>query len=287
MSGIDHVPDARDGLTHVERRLLHRLGQPDAPMQSGRQVIDRARRESELTRGEVYGVLVGMTVDHRTRYPLVSGVGDFGSADGDDLPASSLTTEVRLSAAGNEMFGAGDRRLRQAARRSSIDATIPLGGPFPTVLANGSTDGLADIPPHHLGELASAISARVDDPSIGLDDLLELMPGPDYSGDSTIVDLGDARDAYASGSGSIRLRLRNPTDPRDAHTAREVLLVAVVDGKPAKCTLLELIDHHLAHQRSVRAEAGSTDVDADIKRDLAALAVEHADLRRSTLPGLL
>ena len=373
MTGLDHIPDARDGLTNVQRRLLHWLTPPSGSLQASRTVVDRARRQSELTRGEVYTALVEMTAPFRSRYPLVDGEGNFGSIDGDP-PAGSLYTEAQLSDVGDAMFGPGDRRIRQASKHANVEPLIPLGGVFPTLLANGTAEGLASIPPHHLGELSAAITARLEDSSAGLDQILALMPAPDFPGGGEIVDIGQVRDAYATGRGTIRLRaathleldrtaravgdgpgtidvplpaavavtelpfgvakggddgvifaavermndgtlaeigdvqdvtdrhgirllfeVKRQHDPErarqtllhslDLETDLDVLMVAVVDGKPQQCTLLDLIDQYLAHQRSRREAAGSTDADTEIKADLAALASAHAGERRTKLPA--
>lgn len=282
MSGLDYVPDARDGLTLIQRRVLLWLGPADERRQVCRTVIDRARRQSELTRAEVYGSLCDMETTFHSRYPLVDGEGNFGTVDGES-PASSLETEARHSTLGDAMFGPGDRRFNREARHAIVHHETPLQGTFPTLLANGTSGGIASVPPHHLGELASAITARVDDPSVDLDRIRHLMPGPDYPGGGEIVDLDEVVSAYATGRGTFRLRTgRRGEMPVEEEV--DVLFVALVDDKPEQCTLLDLIDHYIDHQRAVRTARGATDVDDEIKRDLAALAAEYAGERRTRLP---
>ncbi|MBJ7470116.1 MAG: hypothetical protein JHD16_02395 [Solirubrobacteraceae bacterium] len=281
MSGIDHVPDARDGLTLTERRVLLWLGPSDERMQVCRVVIDRARRQSDLGRGEVYSALITMQSATQSRYPLVDGDGDFAAFKGGPI-ASTLDTEARRSAVGDAMFGPGDRRFNREARHVTVRHEVPLQGAFPALLANGAAGGLACVPPHHLGELVDAITARIDDPNLDLAGLTAHMPGPDYPGGGELVDSGELMDAYATGRGAFRLRTgRDGQGTFDEEV--EVLLVAVVDGAPQQCSLLELIDHYVGHQRAVRAEQGAVDADAELKADLAALAAAHGGERRTRI----
>ena len=213
------LPQVEDGLKPVQRRILFamnemRLSATSKHVKSARVVGDVIGKYHPHGDSSVYDAMVRVAQDFSLRYPLVDGQGNFGSRDGDSAAAMRYT-ECRLTPIADLLLSEIDR--------GTVDFLSNYDGAFhepqflparlPFVLLNGASGiavGMAtEIPPHNLTEVAEATCELIRNPNAGLDDVLKLLPGPDYPGGGQIISSPEAiRDAYASGRGSLRLRAR-------------------------------------------------------------------------------
>src|SRR5688572_5860939 len=216
------LPDVRDGLKPVHRRVLYAMH--DLGLQP-----NRGYRKCAFIVGEVmgkyhphgdsaiYDTLVRLAQDFALRSPLVDGQGNFGSID-DDPAAAMRYTEARLERLATEMLRDIDADTVDFGPNYDETSSEPLVLPsrFPNLLVNGSTGiavGMAtNIPPHNLGEVIRATKAFIENPSIDLPGLMEHVKGPDFPGGGMMSGQG-IRDAYASGRGSVRVRARAHVEP--------------------------------------------------------------------------
>ncbi|MGG6264747.1 DNA gyrase subunit A [Leptolyngbya sp. AN03gr2] len=211
------LPDSRDGLKPVHRRILyamHELGlTPDRPYRKCARVVgDVLGKYHPHGDQAVYDALVRMVQDFSSRYPLLGGHGNFGSVD-NDPPAAMRYTETRLSSIGNES-------LLNEISEATVDFVgnfdnsqqepVVLPAQLPILLLNGSSGiavGMAtNIPPHNLGEIVDGLVALIDRPTLSDDELLALIPGPDFPTGGEIIDTSGIREAYLTGRGSIPMR---------------------------------------------------------------------------------
>ncbi|WP_008310340.1 DNA gyrase subunit A [Leptolyngbya sp. PCC 6406] len=211
------LPDARDGLKPVHRRILyamHELGlTPDRPFRKCARVVgDVLGKYHPHGDQAVYDALVRMVQDFSSRYPLLDGHGNFGSVD-NDPPAAMRYTETRLAAVGHEA-------LLSEIGEATVDFTdnfdnsqqepVVLPAQLPNLLLNGSSGiavGMAtNIPPHNLGEVVDGLIALIDRPDLSDRALLDLIPGPDFPTGGEIIDRKGIEDAYLTGRGSIPVR---------------------------------------------------------------------------------
>ncbi|TSC69278.1 MAG: DNA gyrase subunit A [Parcubacteria group bacterium Gr01-1014_66] len=210
------LPDVRDGLKPVHRRILysmHELGLTHGAKTRKSatiigDVLGKYHPHGDIA---VYDALVRMAQEFSLRYPLVDGQGNFGSVDGDSA-AHYRYTEARMTRIAEELLH--DIHKDTVAFRDNYDATrkepVVLPAAVPNLLLNGTLGiavGMAtNIPPHHLGELIDALIHLIAHPDASLDDLLEMVKGPDFPTGGIIFDRRAIRDAYASGRGAILMR---------------------------------------------------------------------------------
>jgi topoisomerase IV subunit A len=217
------LPDVRDGLKPVHRRILHAMQQLRLDPASGYKkcarvvgdVIGKFHPHGELA---VYDALVRLAQDFAQRYPLVDGQGNFGNIDGDNAAAMRYT-ESRLSAVAQAMLdGIDDDAVDFRATYDGEDREpIVLPARFPNLLANGASGiavGMAtSIPPHNVGELCAALLHLIDHPACAVGELTRLVPGPDFPTGGVLVEPPESiHEAYASGRGGFRLRARWTTE---------------------------------------------------------------------------
>ena len=213
------LPDARDGLKPVHRRILYTLFEDNL-------TSDRPYRKCAAAVGDVlaryhphgdvavYDALVRLAQDFSTRYMLVDGHGNFGSIDGDP-PAAYRYTEARMSKISSEMLA--DINKDTVDFRSNYDdrlkEPVVLPSRFPNLLVNGSTGiavGMAtNIPPHNLGEIIDAVCCLVDHPEASISKLMDFVKGPDFPTGAQIMGLSGIKSAYATGKGKIRVRAKS------------------------------------------------------------------------------
>ncbi len=212
------LPDARDGLKPVHRRVLyamHESGlQPNRPYKKCANVVGTVMGQYHPHgEGAIYDTLVRLAQPFSLRYPLVDGQGNFGSVD-DDPAAAMRYTECRLSRLATEMLqdiDADTVDYQPNYDESRREPTV-LPSRFPNLLVNGSSGiavGMAtNMPPHHLGESIDAIVAMIDDAAIDVEKLMRHVKGPDFPTGAIIVGRSGIRDAYRSGRGRIVMRAR-------------------------------------------------------------------------------
>ncbi|HTY71104.1 MAG TPA: DNA topoisomerase IV subunit A [Actinomycetes bacterium] len=211
------LPDARDGLKPVHRRILYRMAEmglrPDRPhVKCSRVVGDVMGHLHPHGDGAIYDALVRMAQPFSMRVPLVDGHGNFGSLGNDDPPAAMRYTEARLSAAALLMVDGLDEDV--ADFRPSYDGMgsepSVLPAALPNLLVNGASGiavGMAtNMPPHNLGEVVAAARHLLAHPDATLDQLMRFVPGPDLPTGGKIVGLDGIREAYETGRGSFRTR---------------------------------------------------------------------------------
>jgi topoisomerase IV subunit A len=218
------LPDVRDGLKPVHRRILHAMQQLRLDPASGYKkcarvvgdVIGKFHPHGELA---VYDALVRLAQDFSQRYPLVDGQGNFGNIDGDNAAAMRYT-ESRLSAVAQAMLEGIDEDavdFRQTYDGEDQEPVV-LPGRFPNLLANGAAGiavGMAtSIPPHNVGELCAALLHLIDHPACPAGELTDRVRGPDFPTGGILVEPPESiRQAYDTGRGSFRLRARWTTEP--------------------------------------------------------------------------
>ena len=243
------LPDIRDGLKPVHRRILH-------GMKEGGYTSDRHYRKSARVVGDiigkyhphgelaVYDALVRMTQDFSMRLPLLDGQGNFGSMDG-DRPAAQRYTEVRTHPAGEVLLA--DIDLDTVDFQPNYDETerepVVLPARYPNLLVNGAGGiavGMAtNIPTHNLGEVIDACLAYVDDPDISIDGLMECVPGPDFPTGGILLGNSGARLAYHTGRGSVTIRGR--THFEEFGKDRTAIIVDDVPYQVNKARMIEIM----------------------------------------------
>ena len=212
------LPDVRDGLKPVHRRILYAMNEAHI-------VPSRPHKKSAWTVGEVmgkyhphgdaaiYDSMVRMAQDFSMRLPLVDGHGNFGSIDGDP-PAAMRYTESRLTYAAMEMLRDLDKETvdLQPNYDESLSEPAVLPARFPNLLVNGSSGiavGMAtNVPPHNLGEVVEAVCMMIDNPDVTTDELMTVLPGPDFPTGGIIMGTEGIKDAYETGRGSITVRAK-------------------------------------------------------------------------------
>ena len=210
------LPDARDGLKPVHRRVLFAMH--EANIAWNRPYVKCARVVGEVMgkfhpHGDnaIYDTLVRMAQDFSLRYTLVDGQGNFGSIDG-DAAAAMRYTECRLDRIASELLADIDRETVDFAPNydgKELEPTV-LPARIPNLLINGS-DGIAvgmatKIPPHNIGEVVDACIALIDEPELDFDALVRIVPGPDFPTAGIINGAAGIRDAYRTGRGTIHVR---------------------------------------------------------------------------------
>lgn len=243
------LPDVRDGLKPVHRRILYVLH--DTGM-----THDKPHRKSANIVGEVMGkyhphgdssiyeAMVKMAQDFSLRYPLVDGHGNFGSIDGDSAAAMRYT-ESRMAAIAGEMLKDIDKDT--VAWRPNYDDTREepqvLPARIPNLLVNGSNGiavGMAtNIPPHNLAEVVDGLHLVLDNPEVSLEELLEAIPGPDFPTAGIIMGTAGIRKAYATGRGSVKVRARYEIEERKG--GRNAIVVTEIPYQVNKARLMEKI----------------------------------------------
>jgi topoisomerase-4 subunit A len=218
------LPDVRDGLKPVHRRLLWAMRQLRLDPASGykkcaRVVGDVIGKYHPHGDASIYEALVRLAQDFAQRYPLIDGQGNFGNIDGDNAAAMRYT-ESRLTAVAQALMTdlENDTVDFRATYDGEGEEPVVLPARFPNLLANGSTGiavGMAtSIPPHNAGELCDALRLIIVDPDCGIDALVAAVPGPDFPTGGVLVETPEnIRQAYATGRGSFRLRARWTKEP--------------------------------------------------------------------------
>src|SRR5215469_9066343 len=243
------LPDVRDGLKPVHRRILYTMQQmglaPGRPTRKCARIVgDVMGKYHPHGNLAVYDALVRLAQPFAMRAPLVDGQGNFGSVDGDP-PAADRYTEARLARVSTALLEDLDKEAVDFYPNYDNTETQPavLPARFPNLLVNGS-DGIAvgmatKIPPHNLGEVIDACLAFIDDPSITMEALTEIVPGPDFPTAGMIIGKQAARAALARGRGSILMRARSHVE--EIRKDREAIIVTELPYQVNKALLIERI----------------------------------------------
>ena len=266
------LPDVRDGLKPVHRRLIYAMHQlrldPTAAFKKCARIVgDVMGKYHPHGDASIYDAMVRLAQDFAVRYPLVEGQGNFGNIDGDN-PAAMRYTEARLTDVARALLtGIDDDAVDFRPTYDGEESEpVVLPGGFPNLLANGASGiavGMAtSIPPHNAGELCAAAIAVIRNPAISTAELLALMPGPDFpTGGVLIEDAATIAQAYDTGRGGFRLRARWSVEPGKHGTWSVV--VTEIPFQVQKTRLIEQIAQLLEEKKlpllgDVRDE--STDV---------------------------
>ena len=243
------LPDVRDGLKPVHRRILY-------AMYDQNMTPDRRREKCASAVGEVlkkyhphgdqsvYDALVRMAQDFSMRYRLVDGQGNFGSVDG-DAAAAYRYTEARLAPLSMELMRDIEAETVDFGPNFSETTTEPTVFPsvYPNLLVNGSSGiavGMAtNIPPHNLGEVCSAVEVLIDNPDASIADLMKVCPGPDFPTAGLILGTKGATSAYHTGRGSVIMQARATIEPFD--NGRSAIIITELPYQVNKATLIENI----------------------------------------------
>lgn len=243
------VPRVEDGLKPVQRRILYTMSElalwPDTPHRKCARIVgDCLGKFHPHGDTSVYDALVRLSQDFSMRAPLVDGHGNFGSIDGDSAAAMRYT-EARMTPLAIEMLK--DLEKNTVPYRLNFDDTLKepdmLPASFPNLLVNGSSGiavGLAtNIPPHNLRECINAVIAQIDNPDITLEELMEIMPAPDFPTGGILLNNGEIKNAYATGRGKLHLRAK--THIEDGPAGRKLIVITEVPYMVNKAAMLEKI----------------------------------------------
>ena len=244
------LPDVRDGLKPVHRRILfamHDLGNAyNKPYKKSARVVgDVIGKYHPHGDTAVYDAIVRMAQDFSLRYPLVDGQGNFGSIDGDSAAAMRYT-EVRMARLTQELLEDLEKETVEFSPNydGSLDEPSVLPTKVPALLVNGSSGiavGMAtNIPPHNLTEVVSAVIAMIDNPDIGIDELINIVPGPDFPTAGFIHGRDGIRSAYETGRGIVKMRARVLVE-KQKRTERESIIVTELPYQVNKARLIEKI----------------------------------------------
>jgi DNA gyrase subunit A len=282
------LPDARDGLKPVHRRILY--GMYDAGYTADRQYRKAARVTGDVMgkyhpHGDsaIYDALVRMVQTFSMRVPLIDGQGNFGSVDGDNAAAQRYT-EVRLARAASLLLEDIDKDTVDFQPNYDETEREPkvLPAAFPNLLINGGNGiavGMAtNIPPHNPAEVIDATLALIAEPDLSLDDLMRIVPGPDFPTGGIIVGRSGIRAAYETGRESITIRARHEFE--DMARDREAIIFTEIPYQVNKKTLLERIGE-LVREKQIEGISGVRD-----ESDRSGMRVV-IELRRDATPEVV
>src|SRR5438105_4017013 len=292
------LPDVRDGLKPVHRRILYSMHESgydwNKPYRKSARVVgDVIGKYHPHGDQAVYDALVRLAQDFSMRLPLIDGQGNFGSVDGDP-PAAMRYTEVRRARAAHALTE--DLEKDTVEFQDNYDASerepVVLPARFPNLLVNGGGGiavGMAtNVPPHNLGEVIDASLAYIEDPSIGVEALTEIVPGPDFPTGALIIGRTAPRLALARGRGSVLMRARVQVE--ELRRDREALIVTEIPYQVNKARMLERIADLVREKRiegisELRDESDrhGMRVVIELKRDASAQVVLNQLYRFSEL----
>ncbi|MBH9975643.1 MULTISPECIES: DNA gyrase subunit A [Bartonella] len=251
------LPDVRDGMKPVHRRILYAMNQMglsyNKPYRKSAgvvgEVMGKFHPHGDLS---IYDALVRMAQDFSLRVPLIDGQGNFGSIDGDP-PAAMRYTECRLEKVSDSLLFDIDKETVdfQDNYDGREQEPIVLPARFPNLLVNGSGGiavGMAtNIPPHNLGEIVDGCVALIDNPAITLDEMLKIIPGPDFPTGGIILGRAGIRSAYETGRGSLIMRAK--VEVEDIRNDRQAIVVTEIPYQVNKATMVEKIAELVREKR--------------------------------------
>ncbi len=283
------LPDVRDGLKPVHRRVLFAMSElgndwNKAYKKSARVVGDVIGKYHPHGDSAVYDTIVRMAQPFAMRYMLVDGQGNFGSVDG-DAPAAMRYTEVRMARLAHEILADIDRETVDFGPNYDETEKEPLVMPtrVPNLLVNGSAGiavGMAtNIPPHNLGEVVAAAIALIENPELGIDGIMQHLPGPDFPTAGLINGAQGIHDAYHTGRGRIYLRSRTHIE-EDESNGKQSIICTELPYQVNKARLLEKIAE-LVKEKKLE---GITELRDESDKDGMRVVIE---LRRGEVPEVV
>ena len=283
------IPDIKDGLKPVHRRVLYAMYETGTVYnkphkKSARIVGDVIGKYHPHGDQAVYDTLVRMAQDFSLRALLVDGQGNFGSIDGDP-PAAMRYTEVRMTKLAGEMLADIEKDTVNFIPNYDESLTMPevLPTKFPNLLVNGSSGiavGMAtNIPPHNLGEISNGIVHLLDHPDASLEDIMKLVPGPDFPTGGYVFNQQGIRDAYTSGRGTIQVRAKT-TIERGDKGERERIVITEIPYTVNKARLIE----NIADLVNAKKIEGIADLRDESDREGIRIVVE---VKRGELPEVV
>lgn len=292
------LPDARDGLKPVQRRILYAMQElglePGKPHKKSARIVGETLGKFH-PHGDmaVYDALVRLAQDFTVRYPLVDGQGNFGSIDGDP-PAAQRYTEARLASVSTTLLADIDKETVDFVPNfdESLQEPRVLPAQFPALLANGASGiavGMAtNIPPHNLGELVEGIIAVIDEPEIDVKKLMKRIPGPDFPTGGTIAGRGGIIEAYSTGRGHLKVRAKAGIE--SGKGGRDSIIISEIPYAVNKTGLLESIaglvrDKKIEGIADLRDESDKEGlrIVVDLKRDANAQVVLNKLFKQTQL----
>jgi DNA gyrase subunit A len=292
------IPDVRDGLKPVHRRILYSMDESgitsDKPHKKCARIVgDVLGKYHPHGDSSVYGALVRLAQDFAIRYPLVEGHGNFGSVDGDP-PAAYRYTEARLSKLADEMLRDIDKETVDFS--PNFDATLKqpdvLPARFPNLLVNGS-DGIAvgmatNIPPHNLGEVVEAVVAEINNPDITIDEIMQILPAPDYPTGGVIMGTEALRQAYMTGKGGVVIRSK--AEIEETNDGKSKIVITEIPYQVNKSELIKQIADMVKNKRldgiaDIKEESDrhGMRIVFDVKKDFNAQVVLNTLFKKTQL----
>ena len=283
------LPDVRDGLKPVQRRILYAMFREG--LLHNRRYSKCAGVVGEVLKkyhphgdSAVYDTLVRLAQPWNMRYPLIDGQGNFGSVDGDPAAAYRYT-ESRMTALAEDLLADIDKETVDFQPNYDDSTTEPVVLPtrVPNLLVNGSAGiavGMAtNIPPHNLSEIIDAAVLLIDDPNAPMEEVLRLVPGPDFPTAGIIMGREGIRQAYTTGRGKVKMRARAAyeTNPK---TDRESIVVTEIPYQVNKARLIEEIADHVKEKRL----EGISDLRDESDREGMRIVIE---LKRDAVPAVV
>lgn len=300
------IPDVRDGLKPVHRRILYSMGELnlyyDKPYRKCARIVgDVLGKYHPHGDSSVYDALVRLAQDFSINHPLVDGHGNFGSVDGDP-PAAMRYTEAKLAKISSEMLRDIDKETVDWYPNFDDTLQQPTVMParFPNLLVNGS-DGIAvgmatNIPPHNLCEVVNAVDALIENPDITVDELIQFVPAPDYPTGGIIMGRANLRCAYRTGRGGVVIRAKTEIEEytaREGGQPRQRIIVTELPYQVNKAELIKNMANLVKDKKIEGISAINEESDRDglrivieIKRDAQAQVVlnmlyKHTNLQTS------
>jgi len=292
------IPDVRDGLKPVHRRILYSMNETgitsDKPHKKCARIVgDVLGKYHPHGDSSVYGALVRLAQDFAIRYTLIEGHGNFGSVDGDP-PAAYRYTEARLSKLAGEMMRDIDKETVDFS--PNFDATLKqpdvLPARFPNLLVNGS-DGIAvgmatNIPPHNLNEVVEAVVAVLHNPEITIEEIMQVLPAPDYPTGGVIMGTDALRQAYLTGKGGVVIRSK--TEIEETKDGKAKIIVTEIPYQVNKSELIKQIADMVKNKKidgiaDIKEESDrhGMRIVFDVKKDFNAQVVLNTLFKRTQL----
>lgn len=279
------LPDVRDGLKPVHRRIIYSMFENgydyNRPFRKSARIVgDVLGKYHPHGDSSVYEAMVRMAQPFSMRVPLVDGQGNFGSMDGDSAAAMRYT-EARLAKVAHSLIDDIDKDTVDFMPNydETLQEPTVLPASYPNLLVNGANGiavGMAtNIPPHNLGEVLDACCAYIDNPEISIDDLINIIPGPDFPTGGLILGYGGAKSAYYTGRGSVMMRAKATIE--ELYKDREAIIVHEIPYQVNKAALITRIAELVKEKKiegisEIRDESDRQGVRVviEIKRDFQA-----------------